>query len=171
MGRASKAVKLPTVRAYTDGSCDNRTGLGGYGLVRHLKDESTILSKRWIPYRGTTNNRMELMPMIVLLESLRRPSRVIIATDSQYCITVASKRVCTGIKNSDLWARYMKAAAPHIVSFVKVKGHVGIPLNEMCDELAGKGLELARANHPSTRFDDQTQAHGAQPMGSLFAVA
>ena len=100
-------------------------------------------------YRRTTNNRMELMGVIVALEALNRPCNVTLHSDSQYVVKAFNDHWIEGwvrrgwktaakkpVKNVDLWQRLLAAKEPHQVSFVWVKGHAGNPLNECCDELA-----------------------------------
>ena len=100
-------------------------------------------------YRRTTNNRMELMGVIVALEALNRPCNVTLHSDSQYVVKAFNDHWIEGwvrrgwktaakkpVKNVDLWQRLLAAKEPHQVSFVWVKGHAGNPLNERCDELA-----------------------------------
>jgi ribonuclease HI len=102
---------------------------------------------------ATTNNRMEMTAVIEALQALKRPSRVVLHTDSQYVqkgITewirgwkargwkTAAKEP---VKNADLWKRLEAAAAPHEVKWVWVKGHAGHNGNERADALANKGVE------------------------------
>lgn len=105
---------------------------------------------------NTTNNRMELMAAISALESLKRPSTVIVTTDSTYVrdgITtwvknwkrrnwMTSNR--QPVKNVDLWKRLDEAASVHDVTWEWVKGHSGHPENERADELARRGIAELR---------------------------
>ena len=112
-------------------------------------------------YVLTTNNRMELLAVIMGLEALKRPCKVTIYSDSQYVVNAFNQHWIEGwlkrgwknsnkkpVKNKDLWQRLLKAKEPHAVTFEWVKGHAGHPENERCDELAttaaddtqGKGL-------------------------------
>lgn len=128
---------------YTDGSSRGNPGQGGYGIVLMWGDQRKEISAG---YRYTTNNRMELMAVIVALESLtKRNIAVTIYTDSQYIVNTVEKKWLDnwirtdfkgGKKNKDLWLRY-KAIAYHFqVRFVWVKGHANNPWNNRCDELA-----------------------------------
>jgi ribonuclease HI len=101
----------------------------------------------------TTNNRMELMAAIRALESLKRPCRVRLTTDSQYVRkgitewmanwkrngwkTAAKKPV----KNADLWQRLDTAISGHEIRWEWVRGHSGHPENELADELANKAID------------------------------
>ena len=139
------------VIAYTDGSARGNPGPGGYGAVLTCTVASGKQHKLALSggYRRTTNNRMELMGVIVALEALNRPCNVTLHSDSQYVVKAFNDHWIEGwvrrgwktaakkpVKNVDLWQRLLAAKEPHQVSFVWVKGHAGNPLNERCDELA-----------------------------------
>ncbi len=140
------------VDLFSDGSArGNPNGPGGYGSILHFTDSQGRLHVREFSagYKLTTNNRMELMGVIVALEALTKPCEVRIISDSKYVTdafnagwmdnwlrnnwkTAGNKPV----KNRDLWQRLLTASKPHEVSFVWVKGHTGHPENERCDRLA-----------------------------------
>lgn len=139
------------VTIYTDGSArGNPEGPGGYGTVLHYVDQRGTLHTREYSggYRKTTNNRMELMAVIVGLEALTKPCQVEIVSDSKYVTDAFNKKWVDGwlkkgwkgsagpVKNVDLWKRLLAAKEPHQVTFTWVKGHNGHPENERCDELA-----------------------------------
>jgi len=142
------------VEIFTDGGCRGNPGPGGWGAVLRWNGHEKELSGSE-PH--TTNNRMELMAAIVALESLKRPSGVVLTTDSTYVkqgITdwltrwkrngwrTASR---TPVKNEDLWRRLDAAAARHQVDWRWVKGHAGHPENERADALANRAMDkLAR---------------------------
>lgn len=130
------------VHIYTDGSSRGNPGPGGYGIVmisgKHRKELSA-------GYRQTTNNRMELLAVIVALESLKMKGLYVqIHTDSKYvCEAVEKKWVFgwekkdfKGKKNADLWKRFLKLYGDQHLSFRWIKGHAGHKENERCDELA-----------------------------------
>lgn len=130
------------ITIYTDGSALGNPGRGGYGIVmmsgRHRKEMSQ-------GFRHTTNNRMELMAVIVALEHIKfEGCGVTIYSDSKYVVDSVEKRWVDGWvkkgfkdkKNADLWRRYLVTAARQKVKFVWVKGHAEIPENERCDVLA-----------------------------------
>jgi len=136
-----------TITMYTDGAATGNPGPGGYGTVlmagKHYKELSGGFKK-------TTNNRMELLAVIIGLESLKTPGcRVTIYSDSKYVVDSVEKKWVNGWvvkgfkgkKNKDLWLRYLKIAAQHSVSFVWVKGHAGNHYNEICDQLAVKASQ------------------------------
>ncbi len=140
------------VTIYTDGSArSNPEGPGGYGTVIHYVDPHGKLHVREYSagYKKTTNNRMELMAVIVGLEALNRPCTVEVVSDSKYVTDAFNSHwVDSWIKNNwrtsqkkpvlniDLWQRLLKAKEMHDVTFTWVKGHAGHPENERCDELA-----------------------------------
>jgi ribonuclease HI len=143
------------VNIHTDGACSGNPGPGGWGAVLRYRDHEKELSGG--EAGRTTNNRMELMAAIRALESLTRPVRVNLYTDSTYVrngITkwlpgwkrngwkTASKQP---VKNADLWRRLDAAAARHDVLWLWVKGHAGNPGNEHADALANRGMDEARA--------------------------
>ena len=103
-------------------------------------------------FRHTTNNRMELLAVIVGLEKLRKPNmKVLIISDSKYVIDSVEKKWVlgwekkgfAGRKNSDLWKRFLKIYRKHQVDFKWIKGHNNHPQNERCDELAVYASGLA----------------------------
>jgi len=127
---------------YTDGAASGNPGPGGYGVLlqygKHVKELSE-------GYRLTTNNRMELLAVIVGLEQLKTPgSEITIYTDSKYVCDSVDKGWVFGWekvrfkkkKNPDLWIRFLKIYRQHKVRFQWVKGHANIPGNERCDRLA-----------------------------------
>ena len=142
------------VEIHTDGACSGNPGPGGWGAVLRWRGHEKELSGG---EAATTNNRMELMAAIAALEALRRPSRVVIWTDSGYLkggitgwITgwkrngwrTAGKQP---VKNRDLWERLDALCARHDVEWRWLKGHAGHPLNERADALARAAIERARA--------------------------
>jgi ribonuclease HI len=135
---------------FTDGACRGNPGPGGWGvLLRHNGHEKKLYGAE----AETTNNRMELMAAIQALESLKRPCRVRLTTDSQYVQkgilewmsgwkrrgwkTAAKKPV----KNVDLWKRLDAATNGHDIQWDWVRGHTGHPENELADELANKAID------------------------------
>ena len=140
------------VKIFTDGAArGNPDGPGGYGVVLQYVDPKGELHEREYSagYKKTTNNRMELMAVIVGLEALNRPCEVEIISDSKYVTDAFNQHWVEGwlkrnwknaskepVKNPDLWKRLLKAKEPHRVKFTWVKGHAGHPENERCDTLA-----------------------------------
>lgn len=130
------------ITIYTDGASRGNPGKGGYGIVlmagKHYKEASE-------GFRNTTNNRMELLSVIVGLEMLKKPDmNVTIYSDSKYVVDAVEKgwvfgwqkKGFKGKKNPDLWQRFLKIYPKHKVKFIWVKGHDGNKYNEICDQLA-----------------------------------
>ncbi|MCK5823253.1 MAG: ribonuclease HI [Bacteroidales bacterium] len=127
---------------YTDGAARGNPGPGGYGVVlkagKHRKEMSQ-------GYKLTTNNRMELLAVIVALEQLKnKNSNVTIYTDSKYVVDAVEKKWLFNWektnfkkkKNPDLWKRFLNIYANHTVKFIWIKGHNDNVENEVCDKLA-----------------------------------
>jgi len=131
-----------TIEIYTDGACSGNPGPGGYGIVMKYKDQRKEFSEG---FTLTTNNRMELLAVIVGLEKLKNPQMtVLVISDSKYVVDSVEKKWVIGWekkgfanrKNSDLWKRFLKVYRQHKVDFKWIKGHNNHPQNERCDELA-----------------------------------
>ena len=133
---------MAKVTMYTDGGASGNPGPGGYGTLlmygEHVKEMSE-------GFRLTTNNRMELMAVIVGLEALTRDGvEVDVYSDSKYVVDAVEKRWVFGWekkgykdkKNPDLWQRFLRVYRRHQVQFHWVKGHAGNPLNERVDAMA-----------------------------------
>lgn len=130
------------ITIYTDGAARGNPGPGGYGAVLISGSYRKELSEGFI---HTTNNRMELLAVIVALESLKfGKSDVTIYTDSKYVVDAVEKKWVFGWekvrfakkKNPDLWIRFLSVYRKHIVKFIWVKGHNNNVENERCDRLA-----------------------------------
>ena len=140
------------VTLYSDGAArGNPDGPGGYGCVLHYVDGKGTLHVREFSagYVKTTNNRMELMAVIVGMEALIKPCQVTVVSDSKYVTEAFNQHWVDSwlkngwktstkkpVKNKSLWMRLMKAMEPHEVKFQWIKGHAGHPENERCDALA-----------------------------------
>lgn len=130
------------ITIYTDGASRGNPGPGGYGVVLKYKKHRKELSAG---FKKTTNNRMELLAVIVGLEALKEEKLpVTIYSDSKYVVDSVDKGWLWGWvkkdfkdkKNKDLWKRFIPAYKKQKVKFKWVKGHAGNPENERCDELA-----------------------------------
>lgn len=133
---------MPQIIIYTDGAASGNPGPGGYGVVLTCGQYRKELSEG---FKLTTNNRMELLAVIVGLEALKNlGSDVLVYSDSKYVVDAVEKhwlegwikKGFKGKKNSDLWMRFWRIYKQHNVKFNWVKGHDGIALNERCDFLA-----------------------------------
>lgn len=140
---------MSKITIYTDGAARGNPGPGGYGVVMKAGPHRKELSEG---FRKTTNNRMELLAVIIALEQLKFDnSQVEIFTDSKYVVDAIEKGWVFGWekvhfkkkKNPDLWIRFLKAYRKHQVKFHWVKGHANIPENERCDQLAVEASKKA----------------------------
>lgn len=130
------------IELYTDGSARGNPGPGGYGAILRYGKHEKELSQG---YRKTTNNRMELLAVIVGLEALNKPGMdVHVYSDSKYVVEAVNqkwvfgwvKKGFKGKKNPDLWVRFLDVYKKHNVKFHWIKGHNEHPENERCDMLA-----------------------------------
>lgn len=139
------------IQIYTDGACKGNPGIGGWGaLLKYGEHEREIFGGE----RITTNNRMELMAAIRALESLKKPCKVHLYTDSQYVHRGISKWIntwksrgwCTAarkpVKNEDLWRALDYLTQQHEIEWCWVRGHSGHYGNEQADKLANRGVEM-----------------------------
>ncbi len=151
------------IHIYTDGAASGNPGPGGYGAVMIYKDKRKELSGG---FKYTTNNRMELLAVIVALEHLKHQgSHVIVYSDSKYVVDAIEKKWLQGwirknfkdVKNVDLWQRFLTLSKKHNVKFKWVKGHADNVENNRCDVMAveaykqpnlkvDEGYELIRKN-------------------------
>lgn len=145
---------MPELYAYTDGACSGNPGPGGWGVLMRAVDQGSVVKERELSggEAMTTNNRMELMAAISALETLARPTDIIIVTDSAYVKNGITEwmaawkrknwRTAAGpaVKNVDLWQRLDAAQARHGVTWRWIKGHAGHAENERADALARAGM-------------------------------
>lgn len=131
---------MKNIEIYTDGSCLNNPGFGGWAYIlvykNHKKEQSGSCE-------NTTNNRMELMAIINALKALKEPCKINLYTDSNLMVQSINewlkewvKKDFKGKKNTDLWKEYLQIAKVHEIKAIWVKAHNGHELNERCDELA-----------------------------------
>jgi ribonuclease HI len=137
------------IEIYTDGSSKGNPGKGGYGVIMCFNGKCKEFSQG---FRLTTNNRMELMAVVVALENLKTKEYPIkIFSDSKYVIDSITKKWVfswlkkgfKGKKNEDLWRQYLKVQKDYKIEFVWVKGHNGHPQNERCDFLAVSASDVS----------------------------
>ena len=142
------------VEIYSDGSCLGNPGPGGWGALLRWRGHERELSGSQVE---TTNNRMELTAAIEALNALKKPSKVILTTDSRYVIQginewmpnwvargwkTASKQP---VKNQDLWQALHEQVGRHDIEWQWVKGHDGHRENERVDELARLAAEARQS--------------------------
>ena len=154
---------------YTDGSAKGNPGNGGYGVVMISGGYRKELMQG---FKLTTNNRMELLAVIVALESVKKESsEIVIYSDSKYVVNAVEKNWVFGWekknfnrkKNPDLWIRFLKAYRKHNVSFVWVRGHANNKENERCDFLA-----VQAADSKTLQIDQWYENNVAGDGNSLF---
>jgi ribonuclease HI len=143
---------LDTVDVYTDGGCHVISGRGGWAAMIYDGPRPVEISG----YESdTTNQKMELRAAIEGLEYLEQPSQVRLYSDSAYLINGMTQRWHLKweqngwktankkpVKNADHWKELMELSQFHTVTWMKVRGHAGIPANERCDALVR--LEMSR---------------------------
>ena len=156
MAQSVTGAMRPPIMLYTDGASSGNPGPGGYGVVLkcgpHAKEMSGGFSL-------TTNNRMELLAVIIGLEAINwSNAEVHVWSDSSYVVNAINKgwldawqkKGFAKVKNPDLWMRLVPLLGKHRVAFQWIKGHAGHPENERCDALAvasgagaaAKGVQL-----------------------------
>lgn len=139
-----------SIEIFTDGACRGNPGPGGWGALLRAGNHEKEL---WGGESHTTNNRMEMTAVIEALRALKKPSSVILTTDSQYVrkgitewingwkrknwLTSARKPV----KNVELWKAIDSLAEQHDIEWRWVKGHSGHAENERVDLLANRGID------------------------------
>lgn len=158
------------VNVYTDGACSGNPGKGGYGIIMEWVGKPYI--KEFSEgFRLTTNNRMELLAVIVALEQLKKAGiSVMVFSDSKYVVDSVEKKwvfnwVKKGFKdkkNTDLWRRFLKVYKKHDVKFQWIKGHNEHPQNERCDQLAVKA-----AQQKNLKVDEGFESLKNDTLGSL----
>ena len=140
------AAPAVTVTIHTDGACLGNPGPGGYGVILDYNGRRKELSGG---YALTTNNRMELLAVILGLEALNRPCDAILYSDSRYVVDAVNKGWAVKWRqngwmrnkrdaavNPDLWERLLDLLERRPAEFHWVRGHSGNPDNERCDTLA-----------------------------------
>ena len=140
---------MTNIEIFCDGACSGNPGVGGYGCIIRCDGKETELSGR---DPMTTNNKMELTAAIKGLESLKKPSKVTLTTDSQYLVKGMTEWINGWQKrgwinsskkpvlNRNLWERLIELSKKHEIKWVWVRGHDGHYENERCDELARQAM-------------------------------
>ena len=139
------------ITIYTDGSCLENPGNGGWAAIIFMSNEKIIISGR---KKNTTNNQMELMAAIEALKKIPKDQEVQMYTDSKYVkmgITEWIKKWSQNdwktsskqkVKNIELWKELNDISKKHKIEWHWVKAHAGNPNNEEADELAKKAANL-----------------------------
>jgi len=137
---------MKKVNIYSDGACSGNPGPGGYGVILEFNGNELELSGGEL---NTTNNRMELMGVIIGLESLKESCDVTVVSDSKYVVDAFNKKWIDSwqnknwkksdgkpVLNKELWQRLLVAISKHKVTFLHIMGHNGHEYNERCDKIA-----------------------------------
>ncbi|MDR2007833.1 MAG: ribonuclease HI [Alphaproteobacteria bacterium] len=144
-----KNNNMKFVEIYTDGGCSHNPGEGGIGVLMRYKDTEKTLNG-YVPL--TTNNQMELLAVIVALDSLKFSCQIKLYTDSKYLQDGITKWIHNWkknnwksaakkpIKNQALWQKLDELVQNHNIEFLWVKGHAGNEGNEIVDALAQKAI-------------------------------
>jgi ribonuclease HI len=143
---------MSNISIFTDGAAKGNPGPGGYGIVMRFGNHTKEFSAG---FRHTTNNRMELLAVIVALQNLKTDKfRVDVYSDSKYVIDSITKgwvfnwqkTSFKGKKNADLWNEFLLVQQKFNINWHWVKGHNGHPENERCDTLAVVAAENSPEN-------------------------
>ena len=144
---------MKEVVLYTDGACSGNPGAGGYcAILSYMGHNKTVSGFE----KETTNNRMELMAIIMGLKALKEPCKVQLYSDSSYCVNAYVQGWIYGwqkngwktadkkdVKNVELWKELIALTSLHSVVFNKVKGHADDEINNLCDSIARKEIEIS----------------------------
>ncbi|MGQ9570360.1 MAG: ribonuclease HI [Thermodesulfovibrionales bacterium] len=143
----------PYVEIFADGACSGNPGIGGYGVILRLGGREKEISGC---EPMTTNNRMELTAVTKALESLKRPCRVKVVTDSNYVVQGMTSWIYNWVRNNwrnsqkkqvinrDLWEKLLNLSRMHEIEWKWIKGHKGYPENERCDKIARSEIKRCK---------------------------
>ena len=138
------------IKIYTDGSCLNNPGNGGWAAIIN---DNEIIKKISGSVKDTTNNKMELMAPIMALQEIDKNNEIEIYTDSQYVRLGITEWIHKWIKNNwqtskkepvknkELWMQLYELTKSYKIKWIWVKAHAGNALNEEVDLLAKKAAE------------------------------
>lgn len=153
------------IEIYTDGAASGNPGPGGYGVILQSGKYYKELSGG---FRLTTNNRMELLAVIIGLKALKKPNQQItVFSDSKYVVDAVEKKwVFTWAqksfkdkKNKDLWLQYLSLHKMHQIKLKWIKGHNQHPQNERCDHLAVAALQNQAQLKIDAVFEEKQKAN------------
>jgi len=140
------------IEIYTDGACSGNPGKGGYGIL--MRTPEIRYEKAFSQgFRKTTNNRMELLAVIVALEKIKSEGhQITVYTDSKYVSEAINQKWLFGwvkkgfqkVKNPDLWKRFYPLYIKFKPEFIWIKGHANHPENEFVDQLAVKATQAEK---------------------------
>lgn len=142
---------MQKVTIYTDGACSGNPGPGGWAAILISGENKKEISGGC---KETTNNIMELTAILEGLKALKVECEVDIYSDSAYSVNAFNQgwiynwikkgwRTADGseVKNKEIWQEIYALTKKHKVTFIKVKGHSDVELNNRCDELARSEIE------------------------------
>jgi len=143
------------INIYTDGACKGNPGPGGWGaLVVDGENKSEIFGGE----PSTTNNRMEILAVIMALKTIITDSEITVFTDSKYVQKGISEWIANwkingwrtsnkkAVKNKDLWVELDSLTSQLKINWMWVKGHSGHVGNDRADYLANKGIDIEDPN-------------------------
>lgn len=154
---------MKKVTMYTDGSClKNPGGPGGCAaIIQYTKNEKPYEKRKSIPSENTTNNKMEIMAVIIGLQMILEPSQITIYSDSKYVVDAFNKKWVQkwqrinwdrgenggAVKNADLWKQLLSLLEKHTYQFFWIKGHQGSQYNELCDQMAVEAAKTQKGKY------------------------
>jgi ribonuclease HI len=157
---------LERVDIYTDGACSGNPGPGGWAAILLARGVEKVISGGEM---STTNNRMEMTAAIEALSCLKKPCQVHIYSDSSYLVSAFTQGWLQGwqnnswknaagdqVSNLDLWQALLRAAKPHQIDWIKIKGHQDNEYNNRCDRLAVAEIKKLRLNGSSNEAKPET---------------
>ncbi|AQW85256.1 ribonuclease HI [Campylobacter pinnipediorum subsp. pinnipediorum] len=131
---------MKTICLFSDGSCLNNPGPGGWAYILEYKEN---IKKQSGGENNTTNNQMELRAVIEGIKALKEPCNIKLYTDSSYVANSINswlegwiKKDFKKVKNIELWKEYINVSQQHNINAIWVKAHNGHPQNEECDKMA-----------------------------------
>ena len=135
----NKALPGSDLIIFTDGGCETPGGKGAYGVVLYHQSsgDTEVFSKA---FESTTNNRMELLAVIVALEKIRKPEPIVLYSDSKYVVNTAKDKFGR-FANRDLWERFDEVSRNKNILFIWIQGHNGHRYNELCDQMCTKAMQ------------------------------
>jgi len=140
---------------YTDGACSGNPGVGGWGAILMFKESEKKISGG---SKDTTNNQMEIRAVIEALKIIKRPSQIIVNTDSKYVMDGITKWINgwkkngwltadrKPVKNNELWQELDIEVSKHKIEWRWVKGHSGDKYNDIADELAREAIGVIKSD-------------------------
>ncbi len=140
---------------YTDGACSGNPGVGGWGAILMFKESEKKISGG---SKDTTNNQMEIRAVIEALKIIKRPSQIIVNTDSKYVMDGITKWINgwkkngwrtadrKPVKNNELWQELDIEVSKHKIEWRWVKGHSGDKYNDIADELAREAIGAIKSD-------------------------